>query len=79
MADTTLTHVEQLVERLSTEEQLRLLEHLTQRLRQMAQSRKPQDLYGAWRDRFPEDFDLDAALRDIRNAWKQEWSQDSKL
>ena len=79
MADTALDHVEQLVDQLSLEEQLRLLEHLAQRLRQTAQPRKPQDLYGIWRDHFPEDFDLDAALKDIRGVWKQERSQESKM
>ncbi len=68
MADTSLMYVEQLVDQLSLEEQLRLLEHLAQRLRQTVQPRKPQDLYGIWRDHFPEDFDLDAALKDIRSA-----------
>jgi hypothetical protein len=78
MADTTLAHVEQLVDQLSLEEQLRLLEHLAQRLRQTAQKRQPQDLRGIWRDRFPVDFDLDAALSEIRQAWEHEWSQGSK-
>ncbi|HZO88652.1 MAG TPA: hypothetical protein VFB38_09970 [Chthonomonadaceae bacterium] len=31
-----------------------------------------QELYGVWRDKFPPDFDLDAALKEIRSEWKEE-------
>jgi len=79
MTNTTLTHIEQLVDDLPLEDQLLLLEHLAQRLRQVAQQRPPQDLHGIWRDRFPADFDLDAALSEIRHAWEHEWSQGFKL
>jgi len=78
MTDTTLTHVEQLVDQLSPEEQLLLLEHLAQRLRQVVQKKQPQDLYGVWRGRFPADFDLDATLNAIRSEWKREWPQEAK-
>ena len=70
MAGTSLTHVEQLVDQLSFEEQLRLVEHLAQRLRCKAQQIQPQDLYGVWRDRFPSGFDLDTALNEIRREWE---------
>jgi hypothetical protein len=32
----------------------------------------PKDLYGDWQKRFPEDFDIDAALREIRAEWNQD-------
>jgi hypothetical protein len=32
----------------------------------------PQELYGAWRDTFPPDFDLDAALQEVRDHWRQD-------
>ena len=78
MAEANLTHVEQLADQLSFEELLSLVEHLAHRLRQTVQQRQPQDLYGLWHDRFPTDFDLDAALKDIRHEWEREWSQGSK-
>lgn len=58
------------------EEVKEVVEHLARRLRQAVQKQKePQDLYGIWRDCFPADFDLDAALSDIRHEWEREWLQ----
>ena len=34
--------------------------------------RQPRDLYGIWKDGFPKDFDIDAALREIRGEWQKE-------
>ena len=31
--------------------------------------RTPKRLYGDWKGKFPEDFDIDAALREIRKQW----------
>jgi len=76
MGETTLTHIERLLDQLTFEEQIVVVEHLARRLSQAVQRRKqPQDLYGIWRDRFPADFDLDAALSDIRGEWEREWPQ----
>jgi hypothetical protein len=36
-----------------------------------APERKPQDLRGRWQGKFP-DFDLDAALYEIRHEWEEE-------
>ena len=35
----------------------------------------PQDLYGIWKDKFPENVDLDAALREMRQEWELEWDE----
>jgi len=76
MSETTLTHVERLLDQLTFEEPIAVIEHVAQRLRQAVQKQKqPQDLYGIWRDRFSADFDLDAALSDIRHEWEHEWPQ----
>jgi len=76
MSKTTLMHVERLLDQLTFEEQIAMVEHLARRLRQAVQKqRQPQDLYGIWRDRFPADFDLDAALGDIRREGEREWPQ----
>ena len=32
----------------------------------------PQDLRGLWNQPLPNDFDLDVALQEIRNAWKED-------
>ncbi|MSS72025.1 MAG: hypothetical protein EXS64_11110 [Candidatus Latescibacteria bacterium] len=78
MTDTTLTHIEQLVDQLSREEQLRLLEYMAQRLHLTIQPKQPQNLCGIWRDRFPADFNLDAVLSGIREEWKREWPSEMK-
>lgn len=75
MSDTTLTRVEQLVDQLSFTDQLSLVEYLAQRLRQATLQKQPQDLYGVWRGRFPDDFDVESALGDIRRRWEREWTQ----
>lgn len=36
------------------------------------QQKQTVDLYGAWRGKFPEDIDLDAELKEIRQAWEKE-------
>ncbi|MDH7486219.1 MAG: hypothetical protein QHJ81_08060 [Anaerolineae bacterium] len=66
-------HVERLLDQLTFEEQVALIQQLVWRLRQTAQSKQRCDLYGIWRDRFPADFDLDATLADIRHEWEREW------
>ena len=30
-----------------------------------------QDLYGVWRGRFPDDFNVDQALNEIRSSWQR--------
>ncbi len=74
MSREALSQVEKALDQLTPEEQWLVLERLLQRFRPMVrQHRKPQDLYGAWRDAFPPDFDLDAELGDIRHSWEEEW------
>lgn len=77
MSETTLMPIEQLLDQLTFEEQIAVVEHLARRLRQAVQrQRQPKDLYGIWRYRFPADFDLDAALGEIRREWEREWSKE---
>jgi len=33
--------------------------------------KKYQSLYGSWKDKFPEDFDLDREIENIRTNWKR--------
>lgn len=67
-----LQEVTKLAERLSPAEQLELVEHLAHRLRATAApDRKPIDLYGAWKGKFPENMDVVSDLREIRDGWKQ--------
>jgi hypothetical protein len=71
--DASLIAVERLALQLRPDQQLVLMEHLARRLRTTAQTASPQDLYGVLRGRIPEDFDVDAALKDIRSAWQRDF------
>lgn len=43
--------------------------------------KEPKDLCGIWRGAFPEDYDIQATLREIRGEWEKEWAigPDGKL
>jgi hypothetical protein len=68
--NTLLGEVEQLARRLGPEEQLHLMERLARSLRLAGRQSPPQNLYGAWKARFPVDFDVESELDQIRSAWK---------
>jgi hypothetical protein len=70
MDRSSLAEVERLAFELPTEQQFQLLEHLAIHLRHAAPAVGPQDLYGAWKGRFPDDFDVDSALAEIRSGWQ---------
>jgi hypothetical protein len=72
MSQADLTIVEQLASRLDPKEQLALLEHVAANLRRGLTPPPPRDLYGIWRGRFADDFDIDSALRHIRTDWQRE-------
>ena len=61
---TVLEHIKHLSEALSAEEKLSLAAFLSSL--ENSANRQPRDLYGIWKDGFPEDFDVDTALREIR-------------
>ena len=68
-----LEQVTQMADRLSPPEQLRLVEHLAKQLQtQTFEAKKTQSLYGIWRGKFPEDADIEADIREIRDEWKKE-------
>ncbi len=80
MAEITLEYVEEIAGQLSLEDLQKLIDHLKSRLLKLDGSaalaeRQPLDLYGAWRGRFPDDIDLDAALSEIRQEWEKEWPE----
>ena len=68
--------IDTLLETLNREELLTLLEKTAQRLRQV--ERKPQPLYGVWKGKFPEEANIDDALREIRSQWREESEESSR-
>lgn len=71
----TVQDIETLVAQLSLNDQLVLMEHLAQNIRQNTEKKTPSDICGLWKKKLPEDFDLDATLREIRNAWKEDFPE----
>ena len=67
---TVLEQIIQLSENLSTDEKQSLAAYLS--ANESSPNRRPRDLYGIWKDGFPQDFDVDAALREIRGEWQRE-------
>src|SRR5207302_1645561 len=85
MAQVTLEEVTRLADQLSAEEQRVLAEHLSSQP-QMVDDQAPTDastcaerplqsLRGIWQGHFPEDFDIDAVLYEIRHEWEKEWPE----
>jgi hypothetical protein len=86
MAEASLEQVTQLAVQLRVADKLALIESLVHELRRegttIEQSRTvtdasarllaPRSLYGIWRDKFPPDADVEAAIREIRDEWKEE-------
>jgi hypothetical protein len=86
VAQVTLEEVTHLADQLSTEEQQALVDHLSRRISAPAVGepvdatvsgldRPPKSLYGIWEGHFPEDFDVDAVLHEIRHEWEKEWPE----
>ena len=67
--------VQSWLDKLLPDEQAMLIEQLARQLAKAVALRPapPQDLYGIWKDKFPPDLDLDAALREMRQEWQTEW------
>lgn len=68
------SQIETLLEELSYNELLELIEQIVQRLRQR-EARKPHTLHGIWRGKFPEDADIDEALKGIRTQWLEDFKE----
>lgn len=74
MNNTSLEQVTRMAEQLTAADKLALVERLARKLREQTSepSRKPQSLRGAWSDALPPDEDVEAAIREIRDEWKEE-------
>jgi hypothetical protein len=81
MSSMAMRQVESLLDELSVSEQAELIEQLARRIRLAASpvNAQPQDLYGAWKDKFPEDVELDTVLREIRQEWKTELGEEDEF
>lgn len=70
---TTLEEVTTLAEKLTPSEKIKLVKHLAISLENIPfEKKKPQSLRGIWKGKFPEDADIEATIREIRDEWKKE-------
>jgi len=71
----SLDQIEKLASQLPPIEQRQLIERLSQRLVEAAPASggAPQNLYGIWKGRFSDEFDVEGALKDIRSGWQGEF------
>lgn len=68
---TVLEHIKQLSHSL-TPQQRRELEKYLKNGEKLPKPKPRQSLRDTWKIDVPDDFDLDAALREIRDEWKKE-------
>jgi hypothetical protein len=61
--------IESLLEGLSPDELLASIEHIVRRLC-LHEERKP--LHGIWREKFPQDADIDTTLKEVRHQWQED-------
>jgi hypothetical protein len=71
MTTLTLNQVEQLADRLPPHQQLALIRHLALQLAARTPRLPSKSLANSWKG-VPDDFDLDAALKEIRSEWLEE-------
>ena len=75
MIQPTVAFIEKLASQLSAEDQLTLIDRLSRQSksalpRSNSIPKEPLSLRGMWRDKFPKDFDIEAAVREIRSEWR---------
>lgn len=70
-----LEHIKQLSADLSPQDKQALTDYLLQNSKAQTKELNSQSLRGIWQDAFTEDFDLDAALHEIRHEWEKEWDE----
>lgn len=57
---------------LSEDDRAKLIESLRKNLLDQQPSKPSRDLWGTWKGKIPADFDVDAALKEIRFEWLKE-------
>jgi hypothetical protein len=68
MSLSRLLELDEETAKLPVEEQQTLMKRIAERLNNMTAA-KPRSLRGIWEDKFPEEFDVESALREIRSGW----------
>ena len=67
---TVIEHIKQLSHSLTPKQRKELVLYLEKPNGNPPPKKKPVSLRGSWKIDFPDNFDLDATLREIRDEWK---------
>ena len=67
---TVIEHIKQLSHSLTPKQRKELVLYLEKPNGNPPLKKKPVSLRGSWKIDFPDNFDLDATLREIRDEWK---------
>ena len=63
-----------MADKLSPAEKIKLVKHLAVSLKKIPfEKKKTQSLRGSWKGKFPEDFDAEKEIREIRDEWKKKF------
>ena len=63
-----------LADKLSPSEKIKLVKHLAISLENIPfEKKKPQSLRGIWKGKFPENYDVEKGLREVRDEWKKKF------
>ena len=63
-----------LANRLSTAEKAKLVEYLSRTMNNPSTDKKaPQSFRGIWKEKFPDNFDAEKEIREIRDDWKEKF------
>ena len=63
-----LSQIQPLFDQLSREEKIRLVDQLTKQLQPESTGQR-EEIKGLWEGAAPEDFEIDEALKEIRQGW----------
>lgn len=69
-----LLQIQPLLQSLSREDKVRLLDQLTKELQPHTPMQRT-EVKGIWANVAPADFDLDAALKEIRHQWQEDLAE----
>lgn len=76
MSEVTFEQVTHLADQLPAQDLHKLIAYLEHRLAASAANKQPQSLYGIWKGYFPDDLDIEADIREIRDEWKEDLEDD---
>ena len=73
---TVMEHIKQLAHSLTPKQRKELALYLEKPNGNPPPMKKPVSLRGSWKGKFPDDVDIMAMIREIRDEWKEDFEND---